>query len=116
MSTNLEDVCVIISTGELNWCRLINVDESGYKIIGIEGNEIRMLSANIQGEILEEKLLYRLDDTMFYSIMDFKVLKDGVVAFSYVSEKQAGIIEIKDTVSKKYYFKRTIYCILGIQK
>lgn len=98
---NPENVCEIISTGELDWCRLINVDESGYKIIGIESNEVHMLSADIQGNILEKKLLYRLDDTAFYSIMDFKVSKDGVVAFAYVSEKQAGIIEIKDSVTKE---------------
>lgn len=100
---NPEEVCEMISTGELDWCRLINVDESGYKIIGIESNEVHVLSADIQGKILEEKLLYRLDDIAFYSVMDFKVSKDGVVAFVYVSEKQSGIIEIKDSVAKEVF-------------
>lgn len=99
---NPEDVCEIISTGKHNWCRLINVDESGYKIIGIESNKVCMLSVDIQGQILEEKLLYQLDDTAFYSIMDFKVSKEGVVAFAY----QAGIIEIRDSVAKEVLWQR----------
>lgn len=103
---NPEEMCKIISNGELDWCRLINVSESGYIIIGIENNEVHMLLVDIQGKILEEKMLYRLDDTVFYSIMDFKVSEDGVAAFVYVSEEQAGIIEIKNSMVKKVFWQR----------
>ena len=96
-----EEMCNIIFKGEFYWCRLINADESGYKIIVVGNNDVHMLSVNRQGEILEEKQIYEMADTEFYSIMDFKVSKDGAVAFVYVSENQAGIIEIRDSVAKK---------------
>lgn len=96
-------VCDPISVGELNCCRLVNVDENGYKIIGIEHDEISMLSIDRKGKRLDKTLLYRLNVPEVYSIMDFKVSGEGTVAFGYVSEKQAGIIEIKNSSSFTFY-------------
>ena len=103
---NPEEVCEPISVGELGWCRLVNADESGYKIIGIEHDEISMLFIDRKGKLLDKTLLYRLDVPEVYSIKDFGVTEEGVVAFGYVSEKQAGIIEIKDSVVKKVLWQK----------
>ncbi len=105
-SDNPKEVCEPISVGELGGCRLVNVDESGYKIIGIEHDEISILSIDRKGKLFDKTLLYRLDIPAVYSIMDFKVSEEGVVAFGYISEKQAGIIEIKDSVAKEVLWQR----------
>ena len=38
-----------------------------------------------------------MDVSEIYSMIDFKVSKNGTIAFSYVSEEQSGIMEIKDS-------------------
>ncbi len=103
---NPEEMCEPILVGKLDWCRLVDVDESGYKIMGIRHDEITMLSIDRKGKLLDKTLLYRLNVPSVYSIMDFKVLEDGMVAFGYVSENQAGIIEIKDSVAKEVLWQK----------
>lgn len=104
-----EEVCLISSKLELSLCRLINVDEAGYKIIGVDGDELHMLSADVQGKVLEEKLLYRLNNTKFYSIIDYKVSKVGApvtAALVYAGENQSGVIEIKDSDAKEVLWRK----------
>jgi len=103
---NPEEMCEPILVGELDWCRLVNVDESGYKIMGIEHDEISMLSIDRKGKLLDKTLIYRMNVPEVYSIMDFKVSVEGMVAFCYVSENQAGIIEIKDSVVKEVLWQK----------
>lgn len=104
-----EEVCQISSKLELSLCRLINVDEAGYKIIEVVGDELHMLSADVQGKVLEEKLLYRLNNTKFYSIIDYKVSKVGApvtAALVYAGENQSGVIEIKDSDAKEVLWRK----------
>ncbi len=55
----------------------------------MELNEISMLSIDRKGKLLDKTLIYRMNVPSVYSVMDFKVSEDGMVAFGYVSEKQA---------------------------
>lgn len=104
-SGNPVEMCKPLIMDKYEWCRLVSVRETGYKIIGGAGNEVSMISADRQGKIVEERLLYRLNVPEFYSILDFKVSENGVVAFGYASEKQSGIIEIKDSVARDVFWQ-----------
>lgn len=100
---NPVEMCEPLVMDKYEWCRLVSVQEAGYKIIGGAGNEVSIISADKQGKIVEEKLLYRLNVPEYYSILDFKVSENGVVAFGYATEKQSGIIEIKDSVAREVF-------------
>lgn len=97
------ELCEILLMRKYEWCRLVRKQEEGYKIIGGAGNEVRMISSDSQGKIVEEKLLYRLNVTDFYSIVDFRALENGTVAFSYATVNQSGIIEIKNSVAREVF-------------
>lgn len=101
-----EEMCEPLVMKKYEWCRLVSVQEASYKIIGGVGNEVSMISADRQGKIVEEKLLYRLNVPDFYSILDFRVSENGVVAFGYATEKQSGIIEIKDSVAREVFWQK----------
>ena len=103
---NPVEMCEPLVMDKYEWCRLVSVQEAGYKIIGGAGNEVSIISANNQGKIVEEKLLYRLNVPEYYSILDFKVSENGVVAFGYATEKQSGIIEIKDSVAREVFWQK----------
>ena len=100
------------TVGGFTWCYLVCVDGGECVVIGVEENEIYRLRISLNGELLEKKCIFTLDDTMFYSIMDFEVTKDGNVDFSYVSEHQCGSIRIrKDVVEEIFKYKEEkLYC------
>ena len=102
----VEKLCQPISVGEISECRLINVDETGYKVFGIDCNEIVILSIDNQGNLVNKSMVYCINDEEIYSIMDFIVSDEGIVAFGYVSENMAGIIEINGTVAKEMLWQK----------
>lgn len=97
---NPEKVCEPIFVGELEWCRMVNVDATGYKLIGIENNDIYIIKLDSAGGVIDKKCIYSIEIPAVHSIMNFKVSEEGIIAFSYVGENQSGIIEIKDNVAK----------------
>ena len=107
-----EKLCETLSAGGLVGYRLVSADESGYKVFGFEHNEIRMLSIDTKGNILDKTLIYRLEIPAIRSIMDFKISEDGRIAFVYVSESRSGIIEVKDCVAKEVFWQNdnVLYC------
>lgn len=109
---NTEEICEPALVGQFMWCRLVNVGEETCKMIGIEDNEISSLMIDKKGNLLEKQKIYTIDDTTVYSVLDFKVSEEGMVAFTYVSEHHAGIIEIKDNVAREVFRQKdnVLYC------
>lgn len=94
------------TVGGFTWCRLVHVDATECQLIGIEENEIYRLRITLDGALLEKNCIFTLDDTMFYSVLDFQVTSEGNVDFSYVSEHQCGSIRIKkDTAEEVFKYK-----------
>lgn len=98
--------------GEFTWCYLVNVGEAACEFIGFRENEVHRLTIGKSGQMLEQKHIHVMDDTAFYSIMDFQVLADGRVVVAYVCENQCGTIEIEQDNVRDVFKKKndTLYC------
>lgn len=101
-----------VSIGGFTWCYLVKVGEDACEFVGFRENEIHRLSIDKSGQVLEQKHIYTMDDTAFYSIMDLQVLADGRVVVSYVCENQCGTIEIEQDNVRDVFKKKndTLYC------
>jgi len=101
-----EKICAPLAIEKYKWCRLVNVQEDVFQIVGGAGKEVNIITADRQGKILEEKLLCRLEVPEFYSVCDFMVSENGVIAFCYASENLSGVIEITDSAAKELLWQK----------
>lgn len=101
-----------VMLGEMSQCFLTAVSEEYCKLLGFNQNEIYSMTINMEGQLLEKKKIHSIDDSEFYSIMNFNVQNDGTIAFSYVCENQCGSMEIKDCEVKEIFQQQNgeLYC------